>query len=79
MDETVFVSRNKMDEIMTLAKAAGQGMIKDVTQKDISAVLVKVKDGVDLQRITATLAEIEGVDIVSNRDFVWNNIIFCYV
>lgn len=65
MDETVFVSRNKMDEIMTLAKAAGQGMIKDVTQKDISAVLVKVKDGVDLQRITATLAEIEGVDIVS--------------
>lgn len=69
MDETVFVSRKRMDEIMSDAKKAGQGMIKEVTDHDISAVLIKVQDGVDLHRVTAGLAGIEGIDIV-NRDTV---------
>ena len=69
MDETVFVSRKRMDEILSDAKKAGQGMIKEVTDNDISAVLIKVQDGVDLQRVTAGLAGIEGIDIV-NRDTV---------
>ena len=69
MDETIFVNRNMMGELLKYAKAAGQGVVKEVTSDDISAVMIKAENEKDIQTITARLATIKDVDVVS-KDYV---------
>ena len=65
MDVTVFVSRDYMDTLITDAREAGQGIVKEITGKDISAVLIKAADKDDIQRLVGKLSSIEGVDVVT--------------
>ena len=65
MDASVFVSRDRIGEIMENAQQAGQGVIAEVNSKDVSVVCVKVAEKGSIASVVGKLSRIENVDIVT--------------
>ena len=67
MDASVFVSRDRIGEIMENAQQAGQGVIAEVNSKDVSVVCIKVSEKESIPIVVARLSRLDNVDIITTE------------
>ena len=65
MDETVYISKNEIEELKKIAQKSGQGFVKEVKPSDISVIMIKVAEGVSIGSVIAKLSKIKGVEIIT--------------
>ncbi|MCR5703692.1 MAG: ABC transporter permease [Eubacterium sp.] len=73
MDSTVYVSQDEIEVLKQRAKKKGQGFIREVTEKDISAVLVQVDERERIDSVVARLSAVDGISVISS-DSVTNKL-----
>lgn len=66
MDTTVYVSMKEIQNLLNAAKAAHQGLIEEVNENNISAIMAKISENESINAVVARLSEIEGIEIVTS-------------
>lgn len=64
MDTTVYVDINQMPKMVKMAKEAGNGLLADVREGSYSAIMVKVKDGENIDVVANNLSQMDGVSVI---------------
>ncbi|SES91141.1 ABC transporter permease [[Clostridium] polysaccharolyticum] len=65
MDSTVYVSISEIPDLLQAAKKASQGLLEEVNENNISAVMVRVKKEENISAVAARLTRIDGVEIIT--------------